>query len=83
MLGQIPELIRFIFEKSLKQEVIPYLNQKQRDRVQYIESEITRLRKLKERRNRTSYEVAKDGYEMEELQSELDGLIAAECPLTG
>ena len=72
-----------VLEKALKQEVIPYLNQKQRDRLQYIESEMTRLRKLKERRNRTSYEVAKDDYEMEELQSELDGLIAAECPLTG
>jgi len=33
--------------------------------------------------SRAPLEKAKDDFEMDELQNELDGLIAAECPLTG
>ena len=32
---------------------------------------------------KTSYEIVNNDYEIDELQVELDGLIAAECPLTG
>jgi len=71
---------------ALKKEVMPYLNEKQVGRVKFIENELARVRGRSRAgisSGRSSYEVAKDDYEMEELQVELDGLIAAECPLTG
>ncbi|KAL7532562.1 hypothetical protein ACHAXR_004706 [Thalassiosira sp. AJA248-18] len=72
-----------VLESALKQEVIPHLNEKQLRRVKFIENELARLRRSRASIGRSSYEVARDDYEMEELQVELNGLIAAECPLTG
>ena len=54
---------------ALKKEVLPYLNEKQRQRVEQLESQLKNSGELESRRNG--------------LQTELDGLIAAECPLTG
>lgn len=71
-----------VLEKALKREVLPHLNEKQRDRVEYIDEELSRLRRLRTT-SRAPIEKAKDDFEMDELQHELDGLIAAECPLTG
>ena len=71
-----------VMEKALKREVLPYLNEKQRERVQFIEEELARLKRLRAT-TRTPIEKAKDDFEMNELQHELDGLIAAECPMTG
>ena len=54
---------------ALKELVMPYLNDKQRSRVSELEKELERFR----------------GSEKDKLvlQRELDGLVAAECPLTG
>jgi hypothetical protein len=71
-----------VLEKALKREVLPHLNEKQHARVKFIDEELARLRRLRAA-NRTSMEKVKDNFEMEELQNELNGLIAAECPLTG
>merc|ERR1719203_2417311 len=72
-----------VLETALKREVIPQLNEKQLGRVKYIENELARVRRSRAGSGRSSSEVAKDDYEIEELQTELGGLIAAECPLTG
>jgi len=72
-----------VLESALEQEIFPHLNEKQRARVELIESELKRLRQSSNNRNRAAYDVAKDNFEIDELQNELDGLIAAECPLTG
>lgn len=56
-----------ILASALKKEVMPFLNAKQQARVAELEG----LLKSSDQKNR------------DELQAELDGLIAAECPLTG
>ena len=58
-----------VLVSSLKKEVMPYLNDKQRSRVEEIE------RRLSQRKDGDKEKVT--------LQRELDGLLAAECPLTG
>lgn len=63
----------FVFlESALKKEVFPSLNQKQQSRVGEIEEA------MKEARKNGSTKV-----DLDTFQAELDGLIAAECPLTG
>ena len=54
---------------SLRSLVIPHLNEKQRSRVAELDYQLGRLNE----RDKAS----------SDLQTELDGLIAAECPLTG
>ena len=61
-----------ILASAVKKAVMPYLNEKQRERVQELEEE------LKSPSAGTDSSLQRD-----KLQSELDGLIAAECPLTG
>ena len=63
-----------ILESPLKKEVLPYLNEKQRARVGEIESEI---------RQHTANRSGQAQTSLDSLRAELDGLIAAECPLTG
>lgn len=67
-----------ILESALKNEVMPFLNEKQQDRVSELEKTLSELRR---EAGVAGAEVADD--QIETLQSELDGLIAAECPLTG
>lgn len=62
-----------ILESALKREVLPYLNEKQAKRVAELEQEMKREMALG-RHSESKYNT---------LQGELDGLIAAECPLTG
>ena len=62
-----------VLESALKNEIKPHLNEKQRSRVEEIEQEIIRNANLGGSSSQT----------IDSLQAELDGLIAAECPLTG
>eukprot|EP00934_Nitzschia_sp_Nitz4_P005927 Nitzschia sp. Nitz4//scaffold11_size288233//23736//27629//NITZ4_000731-RA/size288233-snap-gene-0.39-mRNA-1//-1//CDS//3329533945//5917//frame0 len=62
-----------VLETPLKAEVLPYLNDRQKNRVLELESELKVIRGG--RTNRSTHTSS--------LQAELDGLIAAECPLTG
>mmetsp|Transcript_24599 Transcript_24599/g.60341 ORF Transcript_24599/g.60341 Transcript_24599/m.60341 type:complete len:1218 (-) Transcript_24599:3767-7420(-) len=62
-----------VLESALKREVLPYLNERQRRRVAEIEREFKVSSKQSRQRDP----------KFDSLQAELDGLIAAECPLTG
>lgn len=66
-----------VLESVLKSEVLPYLNEKQKSRVGKIEVDLSKIAK------KTKDEPRRTHQEQEKLQAELDGLIAAECPLTG
>ena len=64
-----------VLESALKKEITPYLSATQRAKVKELE------RLLKGRPgNARSWQAEA---EHEKLQAQLDGLIAAECPLTG
>mmetsp|Transcript_14754 Transcript_14754/g.17176 ORF Transcript_14754/g.17176 Transcript_14754/m.17176 type:complete len:1477 (+) Transcript_14754:97-4527(+) len=69
-----------VMESALKNEVVPYLNEKQQSRIQSIEGEIIEISEMNKKAQNNS--LNHDG-RMELLQAELNGLIAAECPLTG
>lgn len=62
-----------VLESALKREVLPFLNERQRQRVAEIEQEFKVTSKQSRQRDP----------KFDSLQAELDGLIAAECPLTG
>lgn len=62
-----------VLESSLKEAVVPFLNDKQKARVAELEKEL----KLSPGPGRRS------DSRQAALQAEMDGLIAAECPLTG
>lgn len=67
----------YVFLSSaLKKEVMPLLNEKQKARVEELEREIEKI-------NTMATTNAEDESRGRGLQTELDGLIAAECPLTG
>jgi hypothetical protein len=57
-----------ILASALTKEVLPYLNKKQHDRVMELEGLL---------------KSGNHAINREEVQAELDGLIAGECPLTG
>jgi hypothetical protein len=59
-------------ESALTKEIMPYLNEKQAARVEELRKTMMHIPE----KQRTSSEY-------DSLQAELDGLIAAECPLTG
>jgi vacuolar protein sorting-associated protein 18 len=64
----------YVFKESaLIREVLPYLNEKQKSRVEDLQNLLQIVRDEKE----------KGIHDYDKLQLELDGLIAAECPLTG
>jgi vacuolar protein sorting-associated protein 18 len=67
----------YVFVASaLKKEVMPFLNQKQKSRVDELERQLKTIHSKKSTN-------AEDERQIKTLQTELDGLIAAECPLTG
>jgi hypothetical protein len=70
-------------ETALKREVTPHLNERQLGRLNFIENELEKIRKSQSSEILFPSDIARYDYELEELATELSGLIAAECPLTG
>lgn len=71
-----------VLESALKKAVIPHLNEKQRKRVEAIENDL--LRKASGGGGNGGQQQPEGSNDSKDsLQAELDGLIAAECPLTG
>lgn len=62
-----------VLESALKKEVLPFLNKRQVQRVSEIEREMKGFSQLQRQQDPR----------FDTLRAELDGLIAAECPLTG
>ena len=73
-------------EGPLKSEVMPFLNKQQQIKVESIEKEISNLKGMINP-NISSvdryWEKSEAEFKLDALQTEMDGLIAAECPLTG
>jgi len=81
-----------VLESVLKREVVPFLNDKQRQRIEQIEQGLRDLRgplnsiNLLEKASWGDEETIVNESRAtrgEELQIELDGLLAGDCPLTG
>jgi hypothetical protein len=72
-----------ILETPLKREVLPYLNDKQQQRVEQIEQEMSLLRQRYNSSKTETHMPDESKLLYERLQAELNGLIAADCPLTG
>lgn len=75
-------------ESALREEVIPYLNEDQKNLLSSIDKEMLDLqKKLENLPSDNNDEMKMEDKEIEfrinELQYQMDGLIAAECPLTG
>jgi vacuolar protein sorting-associated protein 18 len=64
-------------ESALKTQVRPYLNDAQQSRLAELEQE------MKDMKSETKESGNDMEYRIKEVQSEIDGFIAAECPLTG
>mmetsp|Transcript_9411 Transcript_9411/g.13793 ORF Transcript_9411/g.13793 Transcript_9411/m.13793 type:complete len:1459 (-) Transcript_9411:270-4646(-) len=77
-----------VLESALKKQIISYLNETQKERLEKVENELSKLRNPKQQQpppgsNNGILDVKDAQIRRETLQNELDGLIAAECPLTG
>ena len=67
----------YVFVASaLKEQVMPFLNEKQKSRVGELEAQLKAIQSKKTING-------EDERQIKTLQTELDGLLAAECPLTG
>jgi hypothetical protein len=79
-----------VLESILKRQVVPLLNINQQERIEIIEKDLRDLRGKLNTLNpieRYAWDDEQILHELssriDELQSELDGLIAGDCPLTG
>ena len=71
-------------ESPLKDEVMGYMNEVQLSRLEQVENELKEFRDLEKSVGMGKMMLSgKERQRFNELQAEMDGLIAAECPLTG